>query len=388
MVLHLSMVPDDGPAGPWEAAYAYLDEQHPTPEDPTFAVGVLLVPQPLSTALIAEALNALPASSSVRTRGGWFHAKDDGRDAQRALAEAFARHTQAAEFHSFRWDPRREQRAGPSSQEERHMHVAALALGHACEVARSAINVEYASGPTIDLPRFQAWMAEQQDVRLRTMLMQKGAVPMRFPRVDISECDARRSAGIQVADLILWHERRRRARLDPRCRDLLIRAKLRDEMSWKQDDGPMETSLLGRKAPGRVTYRPPARPPETWAAFAQAVVGIERAVHEIATLPPAHVAHLVDRIRRASAAMDGYLGTDLERLRELLRVFLMLVDTVPLYGDTNAQTASDFVWVATSMNDLRLPECVSRLDQWVEIRSLTVGGLGWPSRNRSEVVTS
>src|SRR5690348_6321406 len=124
--LRLAFHLDDAPTDAWDFAYAYLDEQHPTPEDPSFGVVVLLVPDAIDSSLVTDALAKLPRSSTARRRG-WFHAKDDGRDAQRVLADALGAHIRAAQVHLYRWDSRRANgRPGPQSAEELHMHVASL----------------------------------------------------------------------------------------------------------------------------------------------------------------------------------------------------------------------------------------------------------------------
>src|SRR5690242_1402368 len=90
------------PAEAWEEAFVYLDEQHPTPEDESFAIGLLMMPCPLPQAIIEGALRSLPRGSNA-VRRGYFHAIDDGRDAQTALADAIGTHMNAAEFRAFRW---------------------------------------------------------------------------------------------------------------------------------------------------------------------------------------------------------------------------------------------------------------------------------------------
>ncbi|XXX74131.1 hypothetical protein WMF30_41450 [Sorangium sp. So ce134] len=363
----------------WDEAFVYLDEQHPNPDDNSFAVGLLMTPRPLPRAMIDDAMHALPMQSNAVKRG-YFHAMIDGRDAQTALADAFGAHASAAEFHAFRWISAKEE-TREWSPNERHMHVASLVLCRACSIVRSAIHVEYAAGPTIKLEEFRAWMKEHDDVRLRTMILQGGAVPTRFPKLDVSESTPAASPGIQAVDLLLWHQRRLRARLKTKCRDLLKRAHLEEDMRWSQDDGPMESWMFTRDSPIHLVHRPGGRMVNEWNRWASLLIGIERVVHDAARLQPSpvHIAHLMPRVRTASTSLRGYLGADLDRLREFLRVFLILADTLPICDDDfeAQQTAADAIRVATSMDDLRLAECVSRLGWWVTFRRTNQTQLGW-----------
>jgi hypothetical protein len=197
---------------PWDEGFVYLDEQHPNPVDTSFAVGMLMTPVPVPPTVVSDALAALAPGDNVKRRG-YFHAKDDGRSAQTALANAIGNHLPAAQFEAFRWTPERAQsRHQDLSFKDRHNHVAALVVGHACAVVRSAVHVEFASGPSIALPAFEQWMHQQTEVRLQTMILQGGAIPMRFPLITIQESTPARSPGIQAVDLLLWHHRRLRAR--------------------------------------------------------------------------------------------------------------------------------------------------------------------------------
>ena len=260
------------------------------------------------------------------------HDVDDGKDAQGALASEFGNGVPAAEFRAFRWEPTRQRRSGPASERERHLHVAALVLGHAYRVIRSSIHLEFASGPTIELAGLRTWMNSQEDVRLNAMIHWQGKMPMRFPRLEITEVTPANSPGVQVADLLLWHQRRLKARKGPRCRDLLKRAGLVGETSWTGDDSPMEYFEYSRRPPATVIQRPNPRPVEDRSSFASMVCAIERSVHGFACAPdvPDRLLHLLPRARAISATLDGSVHVDHQQLRELARVFLMLVDTAPL----------------------------------------------------------
>jgi len=159
MTISLSMNFDSearfGPS--WDEAFVYLDEQHPSDTDPSFAVGLLMAPAPIAEAVTAEALGLLPASNRAKLRG-CFHAVDDGKEAQTAFANAIRAHVTPAEFFAFRWTPANEKgRVRPPH--ELHMQVAALVLDHARSVVRGHINIEFASGPTISLEPFETWLA-------------------------------------------------------------------------------------------------------------------------------------------------------------------------------------------------------------------------------------
>ena len=261
------------------------------------------------------------------------------------------------------------------------MHVASLVLGPACSIARSAIHVEYAAGPTIMLEAFRTWMIEQDNVRLQMMIRQNGAIPTRFPKLDISESTPAASPGIQAVDLLLWHQRRLRARRETKCKNLLERACLQEDMRWAQEDGPMESWVFSRDVPTHLVRRPASRVVNDWTTWANLLIGVEQLVHRIARHhnPPEHVAHLMPQVRAASASMHGYLGADLDRLREFLHAFLLLADTLPVYNDDAEvqQLAADAIRVATTMDDLRLVECVTRLARWAELRRENQTQLGW-----------
>lgn len=375
--LTLSVGPDDIQSAPWEEAHAYLDEQHPSPEDDSFAVGVLLVPAPIEARSIATAIASLRAPSSTAQRG-WFHAVRDGRDAQSALADMIGSEIPALEFRAFRWVPTRQQRPGPTNERERHFHVAALALGRAPQVVRGRIHVHVASGPTFDLVEFREWMRTQDDVRLNAMVLEGGKFSRRFPAFEIHEVPGS-NPGVQVADLLLWHLRRERSRLKPRkCKDLRSRAKLLDQVAWVSEDSPMEFADLARASPAPVALRPGPRPWNHIEQFAEAVITIERIVHVLGRdeFPP-HVSHLRPRVRAAADALDSNHRPTLDMLRELLRAFLLLVDTAPLHDHSNAQRFANLVGVAVGMLDLRSTSAVSCLDLWSELRYLNSSILGW-----------
>jgi hypothetical protein len=224
-------------------------------------------------------------------------------------------------------------------------------------------------------------MKEHDDVRLRSMILQNGAIPTRFPKLDVSESTPAVSPGLQTVDLLLWHQRRLRSGLKTRCRDLLKMTHLQEDMRWTQDDGPMESWVFGRDAPMHLVHRPPGNVVNDWNRWAGFLIGAENLVHRVALLqpPPAHIAHLIPRVRAASKSMRGYLGADLERLQEFLRAFLLLADTLPIYNDGAdvQQAAADAIRVATTMVDIRFPECVSRLDRWANFRRANQIQLGW-----------
>ena len=378
MKMHFPFEPRP-PGKAWEEAFVYLDEQHPNPKDQSFAIGLLMTPTPLPRAMIDGALGTLPPPTNAKKRG-YFHAVADGRDAHAALADALGTHAIAAEFHAFRWIPAREGTRVWSAT-ERHMHVASLVLGRACSIARSNIHVEYAAGPTITLDAFRSWMKEQDDMRLQTMVQQGGAIPTRFPKVNVMESTPAASPGIQAVDLLLWHQRRLRARMKTKGRDLLERAHLREDMRWDQTDGPMENWMFTRSSPTHIAHRPSGRVVNEWNRWANLLIGAESLVHRIAQLqsPPMHVVHLIPRVRAASTALHGRLGVSLDQLREFLLVFLLLADTLPIYNDDDEakQTAADAIRVATTMVSPHLLECVSRLDRWVEYREENQNQLGW-----------
>ena len=214
------------------------------------------------------------------------------------------------------------------------------------------------------------------------MIHWQGKMPMRFPRLEITEVTPANSPGVQVADLLLWHQRRLKARKGPRCRDLLKRAGLVGETSWTGDDSPMEYFEYSRRPPATVIQRPNPRPVEDRSSFASMVCAIERSVHGFACAPdvPDRLLHLLPRARAISATLDGSVHVDHQQLRELARVFLMLVDTEPLYDDQTAQDAADVIGIAVSVHDLRLAECIDRLGRWLEIRRLNPEHLGWLTR--------
>lgn len=369
-------VDEQGP--PWDLAHLYLDEQHPTPEDSTFAVGVLCVPEPVPDDVIRDALESLPSSSTARARG-FFHAKDDGPDAQRALAKSFGGWVKSAEFRAFRWTPAAQRSAGPATEVERHMHVASLAAGEAFECARYGLTIEVASGPTVEIDRFRSWFREHTNVRLGVAAAYGGQMPMRFPDVQVRELPAAHSPGVQVADLLLWHERRLRAGLKPRCKDLIARMRLNREMDWQQEDGPMETAVLGLVVPRRLAQRPSKERDLSWAHFEEYVVAIEQEIHNLAKMdpPPRNIAHLGEHIRAVSQSLRGTVVTNLETLARFAATFLLVVDTTPLYDPTSAQHASNAAGVAAGLIDLRAVETISRMDRWIRVRRVRQGELGW-----------
>jgi hypothetical protein len=189
---------------------------------------------------------------------------------------------------------------------------------------------------------------------------------------------------LQVSDALLWNHRRVRAGKKRKlpCKDFFERTKLVEHARWHQDGGPMEKWSYAHAPPPPVVRRPFGQMPSDWDNFIGLLFGIENAVHQVARLEatPAHVAHLLPRVRRASEAMRGQHGASLEAQQELLRVFLLLVDTLPLYSDdaVNQQLAANAAVVACSMFELRDFGTVSRLDRWADARrAITPAELGW-----------
>jgi len=367
---------------PWDEAFVYLDEQHANPTDPSFAVGLLMTPTQVPPALCAEAIGRLPSTNRASVRG-FFHAVDDGKEAQTSFADAIGKHLTSAEFFAFRWSSAKEpERVRPD--DELHMQVAALVLDHARSVVRGHIHIEYASGPTISLAPFAEWLNENEEVRLQSFVRSGGKLPARFPPFSVREGRPEASAGLQVADALLWNHRRVRAgkRSKLPCKDFFERTVFRETARWNEESGPMEKWSYCRAAPAPLARRPFGRTPDDWNGFGSLVIGIEKAVHDVARLrsAPPHVAHLMSRVRAASDALRDQPSVSPESQQEALRVFLMLVDTFPLYDETAAtqQVAADAAGVASSMFDPRDPGTVMRLDRWADYRtSATPAVLGW-----------
>ncbi len=368
---------------PWPEAFVYLDEQHPSVEDPSFAVGLLMMPAPLGIDICSSALRRLPSTNKAVVRR-YFHAVHDGKDAQTVFANAIAGAVTSAEFFAFRWTSSNEPLV--SRDGELHMHVAALVLDHAQSVVRGQIHVEFARGPTIAIESFRRWLAEHDEVRLQSFVRMGARIPARFPPFSVVESEPERSAGIQVADALLWNHRRVRAgmRLRLPCRNFFERTGFVQRAQWSEQNGPMEKWSYGVHPPVSVASRPFGRMPEDWAAFNRLAVGVERAVHDVARLAaaPRHIVHLMQRVRAASDALRGRPRVACEQQQELLRMFLMLVDTLPLYDGSaeRQQLAADAAAVAASMFDLSDGAAISRLDRWADVRTAVDPiAVGWRS---------
>jgi hypothetical protein len=143
----------------------------------------------------------------------------------------------------------------------------------------------------------------------------------------------------------------------------------------------MEKATFGRNVPLALAYRPSGKSAGNWDRWGTLLVCVEILVHRVAAMaaPLRHIEHLMPRVCAASRSLIGYLGADFDSLREFLRVFLLLADTLPIYVDDPGfrQEAADMIRVATSMDDLRLVKTIVSMDRWSAIRRNNRALLGW-----------
>jgi hypothetical protein len=198
------------------------------------------------------------------------------------------------------------------------------------------------------------------------------------------------SAGAQVADFLLWIDRRRgdrtikesdRNELDR----LLRRTALLPDTSWQQVDGPMRASTYRKgAAPGFLGKRPSGDASHDGAQLTpgELLAWIERVVHALASAPalPRHIADLGAQLRQASATLRGSQSEDRETLATFLEAFLVVADTIPVYVEdvpASVAAAAQAIGLACEIVDERDERARELLAAWVAYRRDHPGALGW-----------
>lgn len=356
----------------------YADEQGtPTATGKDrFAVGMFYASSPIKEDMVTGAIARRRIGPGHRCLARpHFHASEDCTLCRDLLAQTLARDAADCFFTTLRWDFSRATAAHPE-RGDLHRHMTSLVLnrlrnGHGVQVLR----LRYARCQGLSEQAWQKWFDQDHDYRLREMISRRG-MPMAFPLV-VAEETGPDEDGIQIADHLLWTERRQFARGG----DVSL-AKLGFIQTVMIDAGsPFEIRRYSYKdiAPAVVSPRPLGRDPSelTMDDVVNVLGNVERVVHDIARDPPAHVAHLKRFFEPTSRKASWQLRISDATLRALCRAFLVLVDTVPLYDGDNpdhVRFAADAARLAALIAEPREARAMSIGDYWHDIRAGIAGG--------------
>jgi hypothetical protein len=333
-----------------------------------FAVGYFFEPVPRVHEVVAAALAKGSADLRAVIRG-YFHASKDCGRSRALLADAIRNDAGDVFFTSLRWDFRAASATQPHKG-ELHRHALALALNRVTQrKAVRRVELRFAHAQGLGEESLARWFAEDVDVRLRLLESLPG-LPMCFPEIVAREVEGS-EPGIQVADHLLWRERRAGATDGDTLEDVGL--SLDYEL---EPDKAFATAHYCRQ--GTALAQPGVRPPHRVATrlghreCLELLAEIERFVHRMASVRPANLTHLMRILEPASSATRGKFEIGEEHVDGLCRAFLVAVDTLPGYDVADhdqSQAASDAAALAANLLRKRESWSVTLLDSWLDMRS-------------------
>lgn len=346
-----------------------------------FAIGLVYGTEDIPLEPLKAALDARRDRNCRCVGRNRFHASKDCSPCREALATAIREHMPPLFFTTLHWDFSRARPELPHGG-KLHSHILALALNKLLiHQGIQTINLRFSQVQGLSEDVLGACFRSLVAMRLDQMVKSNGATTQ-FPKVNVIET-LPDSAGAQVADHLLWAERRVTGGT------LLERAGLVQNFA-NQTPGPIVVRRYNSK--GFISLNPHARhvgadPGELTAEQCLSLAAqIECVVHGVAKERPSQVEHLEPYWGPVSKHLRGKAEVYDEDWRNLCRAFLLLVDTLPAYGDAapnSVQVAADAARLAAMFAAGREWRALSLGDRWRDIRSqLVLQGrgeelLGW-----------
>ncbi|MBN2192829.1 MAG: hypothetical protein JW751_08415 [Polyangiaceae bacterium] len=259
-------------------------------------------------------------------------------------------------FDSIRWVHARSTPEHPIGAKLHH-HVSTLALGRiAFGRPHRQVRLMFNRAKGLSAESWRVWLAEEREVWLNLMIRMGGRTTF-FPELVAEEVEPN-NAGTQVADYLLWAERRLLEK--GTCGPLDATGMML--LSENQDPGAAtirhystHDAIMGGFAP-----RPKGRMPDD---PVQGLNVIEAATRDIFRRRPPQVEHLLVHSAFAEEPTLPIAPLGSRQIELLLRSFLQLVDTGPVYDARNSdqvQFVSDLAFLAAYLLN---PENVSRTDR-------------------------
>lgn len=340
------------PASTMEELIAYADEQgDPKPNvhrDTEFAVGVVVGGTPVSDEVIQRALSSrreIPGHDCISRE--YFHAKADCKKCRQLLADTIREHFTDRIFVSLRW-PFSSAPAGSHTEGDLHRLALTLALGIlAANVGARRATLYFEKTKGMSVEAMTKWLDGDVNVFLNVAIQNNGQLPIAFVPFSVVRGE-KEEAGLQVADHILWREHRELGGESGH-----MAATGFELVQSITDLGPINLRYYTSSAMGlpRGRTRPLGRHPRDLdrARVIELLLMMEANVHAVARQPLDRLRHL-ERIYLSSLNRTcGKENVGPDDLLSILRTFLVLLDTIPLYDsnkEEELQTASDAARVA------------------------------------------
>jgi hypothetical protein len=345
--------------------FAYADEQGSSNPKPgaEFSIGIVFGAYPIGSEMILEAVERCPPRHKCE-RTDAFHASKNCEPCRDALGSVIRDRMTQMFFTSVRWRFPVDRSSEPK-RGELHRHALTLALTQIGQVERVRhIRLFYAKIKGVSEESLTKWCKDEVKTGLDVMMQQDGKIVHCFVEIVPREGSSN-EPGIQIVDRVLWQEGRCRGGVaDLASLGLYLTRELRiDNFTLRRYAGE-GTDLAARRS------RPTENESYSLEEIFAALLEIEQTIHRIALDAPAALKHVMGRIARASRSLKDRPTVETKDFRAMCRAYLLIVDTLPLYGldEEQMRCCGRMAMIAAAIASEKDAWTVTAVDRWLDRR--------------------